>query len=72
MTKAELTQLEIGFMMGLRAKDHHIRNTFFQLLDKNLPKDLLLRLENIFTLQNWEPMGSYFWIKQVIIFVYCN
>ena len=62
-------------MMGLRAKDSAIRTTFMELLDKQVPKPLLQRLEYLFTCQNWEPMGSYFWIKQVlssVLFIICT
>ncbi len=64
--KSDLSQLELGFMMGLRSKDPVIRNNFFTLFNKNIPSSLSERLNYIFVGQNWEPMGGTFWIKQAL------
>jgi transformation/transcription domain-associated protein len=64
--KSELQSLEGGFIIGLRCKDSTLRNNFFQLFHQSLPTNIMERLLYIFTIQNWESMGVYFWIKQAL------
>ena len=64
--KSDLQALEGGFIIGLRCKDSTLRNNFFQLFHQSLPTNIMERLLYIFTIQNWETMGTYFWIKQAL------
>lgn len=51
-------------MLGLRARDPEMRKNFFSLYNDSLPKTLFARLQYIIQIQNWEPLGDVFWLKQ--------
>lgn len=71
LSKSDLSQLDIGFMMGLRYKDGGIRNKFFDILNKNINRlSVVERLKYIFSIHNWELMGSTFWIKQALDLIF--
>lgn len=65
-SKTEVSQLEPGFMMGLRFKDSEIRSKFFKIFHLSIAKSLSARLHYIFCVQNWESLGSSFWIRQAL------
>ena len=64
--KNEISQLEPGFMMGLRAADPHLRNKFFSIFHSSISKSLPDRISYIFSVQNWESISNSFWIKQCL------
>eukprot|EP00026_Physarum_polycephalum_P000015 Phypoly_transcript_00015.p1 GENE.Phypoly_transcript_00015~~Phypoly_transcript_00015.p1 ORF type:complete len:3639 (+),score=586.09 Phypoly_transcript_00015:159-11075(+) len=59
----EQGQLEAGFMMGLRSKDPTVRSNFFDLFHKSIGSGLNQRLQYIFAQQNWETLGSTYWMR---------
>lgn len=67
MRASDITpKLEPAFLHGLRCPQVAIRNRFYELLDVQLRRRLFDRLQYIVCEQNWEPMGTHFWIKQCI------
>ena len=65
-SKTEMSQLEPGFMMGLRSKEPAIRENFFEIFHNTIMKSLHPRLNYILAVQNWESLGNTFWIKQAL------
>ncbi|RZF45958.1 hypothetical protein LSTR_LSTR008335 [Laodelphax striatellus] len=64
---SELTvKLEYAFLAGLRCSNSSIRAKFFEIFDSSMRKRLFDRLMYIVSSQNWEPMGSHYWLKQCI------
>ncbi|KAJ4844568.1 hypothetical protein Tsubulata_023584 [Turnera subulata] len=57
-------KVERQFMLGLRARDPHIRMKFFLLYHESLGKTLFTRLQYIIQLQDWEALSDVFWLKQ--------
>ncbi|XP_070565955.1 transformation/transcription domain-associated protein-like isoform X2 [Ptychodera flava] len=67
LTGTELTaKLEPAFLAGLRCNQPHIREKFFEVFDNSMRKRLYERLLYITCSQNWEAMGTHFWVKQCI------
>ena len=62
--KNEISQLEPGFMMGLRTVDPILRNKFFNIFHSSISKSLPDRISYILSIQNWESISNSFWIKQ--------
>ncbi|XP_054724829.1 transformation/transcription domain-associated protein-like [Uloborus diversus] len=60
------SKLEPAFMAGLRCVQPHIRAKFFELFDNSMRRRLHDRMLYIICAQNWETIGSHFWIKQCI------
>lgn len=58
------SKLEPAFLSGLRCSQPQIREKFFQVFDSSIKKRLYDRLLYIVCSQNWEAMGSHYWIKQ--------
>ncbi|XP_049825027.1 transcription-associated protein 1 isoform X2 [Aethina tumida] len=63
----ELTsKLEAAFLAGLRCNQPAIRAKFFRVFDDSMRRRLHDRLLYIVCSQNWEAIGSHYWIKQCI------
>ncbi|KAM9426090.1 transformation/transcription domain-associated protein [Pholidichthys leucotaenia] len=60
------SKLEPAFLSGLRCPQPHIRAKFFEVFDASMKRRVYERLLYICCSQNWEAMGSHFWIKQCI------
>ncbi|XP_048847031.1 transformation/transcription domain-associated protein isoform X2 [Brienomyrus brachyistius] len=60
------SKLEPAFLSGLRCAQPHIRAKFFEVFDSSMKRRVYERLLYICCSQNWEAMGSHFWIKQCI------
>ena len=64
---SELTaKLEPAFLSGLRCAQPLIRAKFFEVFDNSMKRRVYERLLYVTCSQNWEAMGSHFWIKQCI------
>lgn len=54
-------------MCGLKSPNPQIRQTFFEIFNTNFnSNDLYDRLCYIIVTQNWEALGTHYWIKQCI------
>ncbi|KAG9267683.1 transformation/transcription domain-associated protein isoform X2 [Astyanax mexicanus] len=60
------SKLEPAFLSGLRCAQPLIRAKFFEVFDTSMKRRVYERLLYICCSQNWEAMGSHFWIKQCI------
>ncbi|CAG5909553.1 unnamed protein product [Menidia menidia] len=60
------SKLEPAFLSGLRCTQPSIRAKFFEVFDASMKRRVYERLLYICCSQNWEAMGSHFWIKQCI------
>ncbi|KAL3967484.1 large subunit ribosomal protein L31e [Sarotherodon galilaeus] len=60
------SKLEPAFLSGLRCTQPMIRAKFFEVFDGSMKRRVYERLLYICCSQNWEAMGSHFWIKQCI------
>ncbi|TRZ04491.1 hypothetical protein DNTS_027557 [Danionella cerebrum] len=58
------SKLEPAFLSGLRCSQPLIRAKFFEVFDASMKRRVYERLLYICCSQNWEAMGSHFWIKQ--------
>lgn len=58
------SKLEPAFLSGLRCPQPLIRAKFFEVFDSSMKRRVYERLLYICCSQNWEAMGSHFWIKQ--------
>ncbi|XP_030195431.1 transformation/transcription domain-associated protein isoform X5 [Gadus morhua] len=58
------SKLEPAFLSGLRCPQALIRAKFFEVFDSSMKRRVYERLLYICCSQNWEAMGSHFWIKQ--------
>lgn len=58
------SKLEPAFLSGLRCTQPLIRAKFFEVFDTSMKRRVYERLLYICCSQNWEAMGSHFWIKQ--------
>ena len=64
---SELTsKLEPAFLSGLRCSQPSLRQKFVEVFDRSIRHRLYDRLLYIVCSQNWESMGTHFWIKQCI------
>lgn len=64
---SELTsKLEPAFLAGLRCQQPTVRHKFMEVFDQSIKRQPFERLLYITRSQNWEAMGSHFWIKQCI------
>ncbi|XP_019648042.1 PREDICTED: transformation/transcription domain-associated protein-like [Branchiostoma belcheri] len=62
---SELTvKLEPAFLAGLRCVQSHIRAKFVEVFDQSIRRRLYDRLLYMTCSQNWESMGTHFWVKQ--------
>ena len=59
-------RLEPAFLAGLRSVNPTIRTKFMDIFDKSMKKRIYDRLVYIISTQNWEHMGSHYWIKQCL------
>ncbi len=60
-------KLEQAFLCGLKSPNPQIRQTFFEIFNSNFNSaDLYDRLCYIIVTQNWEALGTHYWIKQCI------
>jgi hypothetical protein len=55
------------FMAGLRSRDPKIRAKYFQLYHKSLPLSLYERLKFIVAVQEWDHVGTTFWLKHALV-----
>ncbi|XP_067224929.1 transformation/transcription domain-associated protein isoform X2 [Chanodichthys erythropterus] len=60
------SKLEPAFLSGLRCTQPLIRAKYFEVFDASMKRRVYERLLYICCSQNWEAMGSHFWIKQCI------
>lgn len=60
------SKLEPAFLSGLRCSQPLIRAKFFEVFDASMKRRVYERLLYICCSQNWEAMGSHFWVKQCI------
>ncbi|XP_035826346.1 transformation/transcription domain-associated protein isoform X2 [Aplysia californica] len=60
------TKLENAFLAGLRCNQPHIRQKFLETMEKSIPRKTFDRLLYMACSQNWENMGTYFWVKQAL------
>ena len=58
------SKLEPAFLSGMRCTQPLIRAKFFEVFDTSMKRRVYERLLYICCSQNWEAMGSHFWIKQ--------
>ncbi|XP_076468689.1 transformation/transcription domain-associated protein-like isoform X2 [Babylonia areolata] len=64
---SELTsKLEQAFLTGLRCNQPVIRQKFVEVFDRSIARRVFDRLMYIVCSQNWENMGTHYWIKQCI------
>nr|XP_054766791.1 transformation/transcription domain-associated protein-like [Lytechinus pictus] len=64
---SELTsKLEPAFLSGLRCSQPHIRTKFFEVFNSSIRRRLFDRLLYLIDSQNWEAMGSHYWLKQCV------
>ncbi|XP_071811547.1 transformation/transcription domain-associated protein-like isoform X3 [Apostichopus japonicus] len=62
---SELTsKLEPAFLAGLRCPQPLIRAKFFEVFNNSIRRRLFDRLLYIIDSQNWEAMGTHYWLKQ--------
>ncbi|XP_065321247.1 transformation/transcription domain-associated protein-like [Gordionus sp. m RMFG-2023] len=67
LSSTELTsKLESAYLSGLRCWNPVLRQKFFDHFHKNIGLSVYDRLFYIVSCQNWETLGSHFWIKQCI------
>ncbi|ESP00831.1 hypothetical protein LOTGIDRAFT_140419, partial [Lottia gigantea] len=67
LSGSELTsKLESAFLAGLRCNQPAIRQKFVEVFENSMPRKIFDRLLYITCSQNWEAMGSHFWLKQCI------
>ncbi|KAK6165821.1 hypothetical protein SNE40_022660 [Patella caerulea] len=67
LSGSELTsKLESAFLAGLKCNQPLIRQKFVEVFENSMPRKVFDRLLYITCSQNWETMGSHFWIKQCI------
>uniref|UniRef100_A0A1Y1MXI9 FAT domain-containing protein n=3 Tax=Photinus pyralis TaxID=7054 RepID=A0A1Y1MXI9_PHOPY len=67
LKQTELTsKLESAFLSGLRCTQPNIRMKFFKVFDSSMRRRLHDRLLYIICSQNWDAIGSHYWIKQCI------
>ncbi|XP_041366452.1 transformation/transcription domain-associated protein-like [Gigantopelta aegis] len=67
LSGSELTsKLEQAFLSGLRCNQSPIRQKFVEVFENSIMRRVFDRLLYITCSQNWEAMGSHFWIKQCI------
>ncbi|XP_072179557.1 transformation/transcription domain-associated protein-like [Diadema setosum] len=60
------SKLEPAFLAGLRCSQPHIRTKFFEVFNASIRRRLFDRLLYIIDSQNWEAMGSHYWLKQCV------
>jgi len=60
------SKLEASFLAGLRSSQPVTRRSFFEVFDKSISKSIYDRLLYITCSQDWEAMGTHYWIKQCI------
>ncbi|XP_076856389.1 transformation/transcription domain-associated protein isoform X2 [Brachyhypopomus gauderio] len=60
------SKLEPAFLSGLRCAQPLIRAKFCDVFDSSMKRRVYERLLYICCSQNWEAMGSHFWMKQCI------
>eukprot|EP01133_Synstelium_polycarpum_P011916 gene11916-13884_t len=65
-TRLELSQLESGFMLGLRAHDAKVRTSLFDILHKSIGAAPYQRLNYIVGVQQWETLGNTYWIRHAL------
>ena len=58
--------LEPAFLAGLCCDDVELRKSFFEMLEKSVGSEWRQRLSYSISTQNWEPLSSTFWLKQVL------
>ncbi|XP_060086157.1 transformation/transcription domain-associated protein-like [Ylistrum balloti] len=67
LSGTELTsKLESAFLSGLRCNQPTIRHKFVEVFENSIPRRMFDRLLYITCTQNWEAMGTHFWIKQCV------
>ena len=67
LARTELTvRLESIFLLGTRSDNLGRQKEFLAVFDKNLPKNLYLRMSYVLGIQNWDQLGNYFWIRQAL------
>lgn len=59
--------MELAYGLGLRASDPVTRDKFYKLWNNAIPPSLFERLKHVIMGQNWEEMGSTFWLKQAVV-----
>lgn len=59
--------MELTYGLGLRASDPATRDKFYRLWNNAIPPSLFERLKHVIMGQNWEEMGSTFWLKQAVV-----
>lgn len=65
ITRTELTvRLEHAFLIGTRAADVELRNSFMAIFDRSLSRTASSRLSYVLTLQNWDTLAESFWLRQ--------
>ncbi|KAJ1975068.1 transcription-associated protein 1, partial [Dimargaris xerosporica] len=66
--RSELTvRLEQAFLLGTCFPNPALRDRFYAILNRSIPVTLPVRLSYVIHMQNWESLGSYFWIQQALI-----
>lgn len=60
------SKMEPAFLAGLRCKQPAIQQKFVEVFNDSVKTSIYDRLLYIICSQNWENMGSHFWIKQCI------
>ncbi|GAM17861.1 hypothetical protein SAMD00019534_010360 [Acytostelium subglobosum LB1] len=65
-SRLELSQLEPGFMLGLRSHDPKTRRGLFEILHKSIGSTPFQRLNYIVSIQQWDALGNNYWIRHAL------
>ncbi|EFA78297.1 protein kinase [Heterostelium album PN500] len=65
-SRVELSQLESGFMLGLRSHDPKIRKGLFEILHRSISSTPYQRLNYIIANQQWDQLGNTYWIRHAL------
>ncbi|KAJ3037893.1 hypothetical protein HDV00_001237 [Rhizophlyctis rosea] len=59
-------RLENAFLLGTKNENPAIRTRFAEIFDSSIARSLVVRLNYIFGLQNWDFLGNFFWLNQAL------
>jgi len=67
ITRTEVTvRLETAFLIGCRASDVAVKESFMTIFDKSLTRTAGSRLLYVLTSQNWDTLADSFWLSQAM------
>ena len=62
-------RLEPAFLLGAKSKDPLQRGKFLDKLEHSLPRALDMRLQHLYSNQNWDTLADDYWIPQILSMV---